>query len=101
VAKKESRIPEPYQDVKDPDREKTENTEKEVSEPKKEVSDPGIQFAEPGLRMSVAEKMIGDVLLEALMKVDPEIRKDNPVWHWSIADDHCTFIFRNGQKVRI
>jgi len=94
MAKKESRIPEPYQDVKDPDREKTEK-------PETEVSDPSAEFTEPGLKISPASKPIGDVLLENLKKVDPEIRKDNPVWHWSIADDHCTFVFRNGQKVRI
>ena len=34
-------------------------------------------------------------------KVDPEISANNPVWHWALADDHCTFVFRNGQKVRI
>ena len=94
MAKKVSRIPEPYQDVKDPDREGTEK-------PETEVSGPGAEFTEPGLKFSPASKVIGDVLLENLMKVDPAIRKDNPVWHWSIADDHCTFVFRNGQKVRI
>ena len=34
-------------------------------------------------------------------KVDPTITNNNPVWHWCLADDHCTFVFRNGQKVRV
>jgi hypothetical protein len=37
----------------------------------------------------------------AKTKVDPEITAGNPIWHWSISDDHCVFIFRNGQKVRV
>jgi len=34
-------------------------------------------------------------------KVDPEITADNPVEHWAVADDHCTFVFRDGRKVRV
>ena len=36
-----------------------------------------------------------------LEKVDPEVRKDNPVWHWALCDDHCTFIFKDGRKATI
>ena len=34
-------------------------------------------------------------------KVDPEITAGNPVEHWAVADDHCTFVFRDGRKVRV
>ncbi len=38
-------------------------------------------------------------LAEHLEKVDPEVRTDNPVRHWALCDDHCTFVFRDGRKV--
>lgn len=63
--------------------------------------DPGIEFMEPGLKMSIASQVVGDVLIQNLMKVDAELRRGNPVWHWCLADDHCTFVFRNGQKVTV
>ncbi len=36
-----------------------------------------------------------------LDQVDPELRQNNPVWHWALCDDHTTFIFRDGRKVTI
>ena len=44
---------------------------------------------------------IGVMLEKYLQQVDPEIRKDNPVWHWALCDDHCTFVFRDGRKAVI
>ena len=37
----------------------------------------------------------------AKQKVDPEITAGNPIWHWSVSDDHCVFVFKDGRKVRV
>lgn len=37
----------------------------------------------------------------AKLKVDPQISAGNPIWHWALSDDHCTFIFKDGRKVRV
>lgn len=44
---------------------------------------------------------IVDALKAFLDQVDPELRTDNPVWHWALCDDHCTFVFRDGRKTVI
>ena len=44
---------------------------------------------------------IGVMLEKYLQQVDPEIRTDNPVWHWALCDDHCTFVFKDGRKAVI
>lgn len=44
---------------------------------------------------------IADALKAFLDQVDPELRTDNPVWHWALCDDHCTFVFRDGRKTVI
>ena len=46
--------------------------------------------------------IIAQLLIEiASTKIDPEIRKDKVIAHWALADDHATFIFDDGSKVRI
>lgn len=40
-------------------------------------------------------------LYEYWQQVDPEIRKNNPVWRWCLTDDHCSFVFRDGRKVTL
>ena len=42
-----------------------------------------------------------DILAAAITQVDPEIRKDNPVWQYKIKEKEVVIVFRNGQKVRI
>ena len=42
-----------------------------------------------------------NTLQEAWEKVEEELRKNNPVRHWAVADDHCTFVFRDGRKIRV
>lgn len=76
---KKSKVAEAYTDVRELNWEET---------------DTGIEGV-PG-SWGVLEQLAGH-----LEKVDPEIRKDNPVWHWALCDDHCTFIFRDGRKVTI
>ena len=90
MAKKEKKTVEPYKDVKELNWEETE----------KPNEDPGIEF-DPGLKVDLAKEVLGDVLIRALMKVDPDIRRDNSVWDWAITDSHCTFVFRDGRKVTV
>lgn len=51
--------------------------------------------------VGVYEWTVDQVLNMMIDRVDPELKTGNPVWHWCLADDHCTFIFRNGQKVTV
>ena len=37
----------------------------------------------------------------AFQQLDQELKEGNPVWHWALCDDHCTFVFRDGRKVVI
>ena len=83
--------PEPYKDVNELN---WEETEKPAAE-EMMLFDPGV------LRFSIAQQLVGEALLMQLQKVEPEIRKDNPVMKWALCDDHTTFIFRNGQKVTV
>ncbi len=92
---KKSKTVEAYTDVKELNWEETE----EKSEIRNQNSE--MLFADGVMRFSLIQKEIGDMLLEQLQKVDPEIRKGNPVWHWALCDDHCTFIFRDGRKVTV
>lgn len=61
--------------------------------------EPAAEF--PAAGRQIPAKGILDALREYMDQVDPEIKKDNPVWKWALCDDHCTFIFRDGRKVVI
>ena len=100
---------EAYQDVKELNWEETEpenltggSVEQDSGSGNQDSDkDPGISFMSGVLMGSVGAKAVGDMLLENVMKVEPEIRENNPVWHWALCDDHCTFVFRDGRKVTI
>ena len=59
----------------------------------------GTELPVAGCRFPV--EGIREALLDCLDQVDPEITENNPVWHWALCDDHCTFVFRDGRKVVI
>ena len=42
-----------------------------------------------------------DILAAAITQVDPEIRKDNPVWFYTVKEKEVVIVFKSGQKVRI
>ena len=44
---------------------------------------------------------ISVILANAWTTLDPELQKEHAVWHWALADDHVTFIFKDGRKIRV
>lgn len=40
-------------------------------------------------------------IIDAWLKVDPEIRNGNPVWKYSVNKNLFVFVFKDGRKVRI
>ncbi len=90
---------EPYKDVKELNWEETEEENLTGSSTDMDIvnnttKDTGIEDVPAS--WGVLEQLAGH-----LEKVEPEIRKGNPVWHWALCDDHCTFIFRDGRKVTV
>ena len=82
MAEKKKKKIEPYESVKELNWEETE-------------------IRDTGLEDVPASWTVLDQLAQHLFQVAPEIRNNNPVWHWALCDDHCTFVFRDGRKVTI
>ena len=82
MAEKKKKKIEPYENVKELNWEET------------EIQDTGLEDVP-------ASWTVLDQLAQHLFQVEPEIRNNNPVWHWALCDDHCTFVFRDGRKVVI
>ena len=92
--KKDADIPDPAGEVSQPmapDAEKAES----VKFCQKEFSVFGRHFSDGG-------KLFINLIGTFVQKCCPEdLWKDNPVWHFSICDDHITVIFKDGRKQRI
>lgn len=82
---------------------------KDISENNWEIPEnaeirPAIELVPEGLQ-DVYEKetdaKVKKALAEALEKVDPDIRTNNPVWKYNVDADNVIFVFKDGRKVRI
>lgn len=96
---KKAKTVEAYSDVKELNWENgaDEGTKVPLSEDPEPVK--GTKISLPGLDAITEEQRLKQSLYDYWQQVDPEIRKENPVWHWCLADDHCTFVFKDGRKV--
>ena len=100
-------IQEPIQQV--PEKEELTVSKGDIAKPRKDDDFGGMSYQRmKGIvkleAYSGGESLLG--LAVAILgiiraKVDPEITAGNPVEHWAVADDHCTFVFRDGRKVRV
>ena len=72
----------------------------DVTELNWEETEPPIAGFRPIAKLDL-NNPITVILNNAWTQIDPEIRKEGAIWHWALADDHITFIFRDGKKIRI
>lgn len=96
---KKAKTVEAYSDVKELNWECEEDKGTKVPSAGSEEPDKGTKVPLSGLDEIPEEQLLKQSLYDYWQQVDPEIREENPVWHWCLADDHCTFVFKDGRKV--
>ena len=77
---------------------KENNWEIAKPEPKPEIKYPE-ELSE--VFAGIKDAALKQQLYNAWLKVDPDIRKGNPLWIYSAKSGSTVLIFRSGQKVRI